>query len=659
MDITTQKIDTDVKYNDDYKEEIAGKVVKTFDKWNDDRQPQLAMIRKVEELLDLMDSTTKDENFKKDDKNIVLKDADIKEIFNSMVAHAYNANFKTPSQMINVELENGNDNEKAQFAYMQKAVILNALKKSKSKVEFRKCTKNLYKKGEAIVFINWKREYQNVRRKEGFKQNILGVNIDLQKWVISKQLKFDGVKIKSINPEDFVWDTSAEDFESAAKIYKSWVTYSDIANNELYKKFISKDDLEELKETTDNQTSENNNNKIEKEQEKAFKDGQIECLEYQGDIQITENGETKLYPNMKIVVVARKYVACWTYNPNINNSFVMIAPDVDPRTGRGIPPLSCLVPHVEATTETLNKINRALGLSIYKCYLTPKGVFRGDIKVKENGFVEYDAALMPTPPIPLDFQSALNHGINFLQFLEGKKEQATGRFKYSTGDNDAKARTAREAMITQSGQDALQGYENDEISDFIITIVEKIGQLIANFQDKPINLKYKDASGAEQNGVIDETVTQGNYIYTIGDTQSAVEKKMNGLEAMQMLPRIQELAASLGKTLSLNEALQLWGSIYNIENPNKMIEDKPQTQPPPPQPNAIIAELANQTLEKSQLPTDLKIKIAKEIGLIGEPNVIDPRAEAGINPPPQIMPNGGMENYAPALQQPDIQPTQP
>jgi hypothetical protein len=255
MEVTTQKIDTNVKYNQDDKEEIVAKVVSDFDSWNDDRSGQIALIEKVTDLLDMSTSIQKTDIGDKKSE-LVLKDADIKEICNSSIAHAYNGTFKTPSQMFNVELETEtSDSEKANFAFMQKASILNILKKSKAKAEFRKGVENWFKKGEMIYYINWKQEYQNVRRKTGFKFEPLG--IDLQRWEVRKELKYDGAKIKSINPEDFVFDTSADDFETASKIYKSWVTYSSVANNENYKKFISADDLKELKELTKGQTKDN------------------------------------------------------------------------------------------------------------------------------------------------------------------------------------------------------------------------------------------------------------------------------------------------------------------------------------------------------------------------------------------------------------------
>jgi hypothetical protein len=653
MEVTTQKINTNIKYKHEYQEEICSVVVKNFEAWDDDRQTQLTLIEKVADLLDMSESVKKEEiGNEKESKLLALKDADIKEICNSMVAHAYNANFKTPSQMFNVELETEtSESEKANFAYMQKAVLLNAWKKSKAKAEARKCINNIYKKGECILYVNWKQDYENVRRKVGFE--FLGIN--LKKWEVSRQLKFDGVKLKSIDPENFVFDTSAVDFESAAKIYKSWVTYSDIANNEVYKQYLKKDDLKELKEATENAEPQNDNVKIDSEEDKAFKDKMIECLEYQGDISVLENGETKFYPNMKVVVVARKYVACFMYNPNINNSFVWFAPDIDPKTGRGIPPLACLIPMSEATTETLNKVNKALGLTINKCYLTPRGVFKDDIEVQENGIIEYDAALMSVPPVPLDFASGLQYGIQFLEYTEGKKEQATGRFKYSTGDTGTPKKTLGEAKLIQSGQDALLAYENDQIADFIITTIEKMAQLEANFRDKPINLKYKDASGAEQNGIIDETVIQGNYIYTIGDTQTSVEKKMNGLEAMQSLPQIQELLRSQGKTLDVNKVVEMWGSIYEQENPTQIIAQE-EPKPPPPEPNAITAELAMQVIDKLKLPDNIKLAFAQEAGLLPKGGESEPRAEAEINQGIPPMPDGNIQDIPPAIQSGDLQP---
>lgn len=611
----TQIIDTNIKFNKADNDNIVSQIVKNWDNWDKDRSAQLSVIEKVEELLDLSAEykAKKETSFEKK-KDVQLKMPDMKEIAKSSIAHLYNATFKTPSQMFNVQLENDlSTSEKAQFAYMQKAAILEVLKKSKSKKEFRKAVENLAIKGEAILYISWHTIMQNVRRKTGF--NFMG--IDLRKWQVQQQIKYDGVKIRCIEPENFVFDTTrADDFDGGCpKIYRSYKTYQSIANNDNYKQYLDKEALETL-ENIVKSSDKKDLSFIDEElnPEKAVKDDQIEVLEFIGDISITNDGETKHENNLKIIVVARKYVVCYEYNPNIINPFVYMADEVDKDTGRGIPKLDSIVAMVENCTSVLNKVNKALGLSINKCYLAPKGAFEGDQEVKEGGIIEFDPQFMTIPPRDMDFISGLSYGLQMLEYLENKMEQVTGMFKYATGDDSAIARTATETNATVSGQNVRMGYDLDKLGEFIIETIEKIAELMANYFDQPKPIKYKDQYGIEQNGILDEQVIQGNYIYTIGDTQSILEKKNRGLEFFQALER-------LGALIPLNgaEILNELGSMYEQENPSRFMM---QQQP-------IVGGLP--------------------IGPQGT-------ATTGENVP--VMPDGSMEGNPPALPPEDIQGNQ-
>jgi len=579
MEISTQKINTDVKFNPEDNETIVSKIKGDWDSWDDDRQPQITSIEKVAKLLDSKPDVeeTDDTNFNELKEKLALKDATIKSICISSIAHDYNSTFKTPSQMFNVELENElGESESAKFAHIQKAALLDVLKKSKAKKEFRKAVSNWRKKGEMIFYINWKQDFELQRRK--VPKLFLGqFDIGMKEWQVQKQLKYDGATIKCIEPENFVFDTSrADDFENAPKIYKSWQTYSEIANNENFKKYLKSADLEKLKELVDNKKKDNSNVKTDSEDSKGVKDNMLEVLQYEGDISITRDGKSEFYPNMKIVIIGRKFVACFEYNPNIIGSFVWCPYEVDPDTGRGISFLNHLASYAEATTELMNKINTGVGLSVRRCWLAPKGALSGEQKLEENGIIEYDPAFGGMNPnamlTPIDTTSGLPIAMQYLQWLEGKFEQAVNRFKYSTGNTSVKQRTAKEATMTQAGQDATQGFDNDILAETVITVIEKIGQLMANNQDQEIPIKYKDATGAEQIGAIDDAVRQGNYVYTIGDTQSSVEKKMNGLEALQALPQIAQYAMQTNQgILSVPELLNQWGAIYEQENPTKLL----------------------------------------------------------------------------------------
>ena len=253
---------------------------------------------------------------------------------------------------------------------------------------------------------------------------------------------------------------------------------------------------------------------------------------------------------------------------------------------------------------------------------------------------------------PLDFASGIPLAIQYLEYIEGKKEQASGRFKYSTGDAPQKGRTATEAKITAIGQDATVAYEIDIINDgAIIPSFETIGETMANFQTDEIPLKYKDSTGKEGIGIVDDTVRQGNYVYMVGDNSGTLEKQANAEQFLQSLEKVSQLATSQGKQLSLTQVMNTIGAIYSVEKPSKFIEDIPQQPAPPtPQPNEIMADLANQTIIKAQIPDKEKMILAQAANLVGGNN-----EPAGMPTALPVDTNAGMEGNTSVLPPADIQ----
>jgi len=257
-EIKTEIVDTNVKYDKSNQDDIVSQIVKNWDKWDEDRRPQLDIIERLAEFLDVetpvveYEVTFTDENDKEYKKAVnKLKDADIVQLRNSAIAHTYNSTYKTPAQLINIELEDQlNDSAKAQIAYLQKAALLKVWKKARAKKECRKATENWYDKGEQIFYVNWSQVFQNIRRKNPTNKiiNVLGkpFGIKLPEWQVQRVLKYDGVKIKCIDPENYVLDVTREGEEGCPEIYRSWKIYQDIAENEEFKEFLDSEALKEL-----------------------------------------------------------------------------------------------------------------------------------------------------------------------------------------------------------------------------------------------------------------------------------------------------------------------------------------------------------------------------------------------------------------------------
>ena len=568
--VITEKVNTEIKYKKSMQDDIVSQVVKNWDNWDDDRQAQIDIIDKLEDLLDVQNKTKErvEDSFGEKQEIEKLKDADILQLYNAAVAHTYGNTFKNVAQNLSVELENQlNDSQMAEMAYLQKASLLDVWKKARGKQKGRKAIENWYKKGEIILYVNWKQIKQRIRRKVGF--NFMGV--DLREWQVQETLKYDGADIKCIEPEDFVFDTARiDDFENAPKIHRTWVTVQDIRENEQYAKYLSKQDLKELEDMAKCSDDKDLSNQDEEQDTKAHKNGMIKVLEYIGDIKIKD----EFYRNMKIIVIGRKFCGCYEYNPNIISPFVFAAARIHKDTGRGVPNLSFIIPLTEETAELLNKINKAIGLSVNKCYLAPKGAFTEKPVVSENGIIEYsDGGFAPNAITPLDFTSGLPYAMQYLQYLSGKKEQAFGVYKNATGESVQGKQTATEAKIAAAGQNALISYEQDIIdNDVIVPTFEKIGEMQANFQDQQQQVKYKDQFGQESVGIVDDTVRQGNYSYIIGDGSTSMQKQMNAEQMLIAIERITPLAMQQGYMPNITELLNAVGAVYDYENAIKFFQ---------------------------------------------------------------------------------------
>jgi hypothetical protein len=177
--------------------------------------------------------------------------------------------------------------------------------------------------------------------------------------------------------------------------------------------------------------------------------------------------------------------------------------------------------------------------------------------------------------------------------------------------------------------------------------------MMANFQEDSQQIRYKDNTGKEALGMIDDTVRQGNYIYCVGDSQTSIEKKANQEQFLLGLEKFSELAISQGKRLSISEAVNAFGSIHDIENPSKFIEEIPPEQPKEqPTPNQIKDIVFEWVISKLNLPDILKPVIMQEIETGGN---IEPPTGAGSDPNAPFVQDDGMAGSMQPLQDENIQ----
>lgn len=517
MTFIYEEFEKENKLNVDQQEYLVEKIVKSFDKFDEHRQENLQAALEVKNAL-IPDMKAKGD----------IKIPEVYETRETYKAHLWKSWFSNIENMFDVQGKTKRDHASAKA---QKSALVNVFKNANLVEALEKGLNSWIDKGEFIGFVNWKKIIKE-RRKQHLEILSIENNGEVyQKSVpafsVVEDVEYDGPEVTVVAPENFVFDSSKfANFDSCPKIYRSYQTYDEISSNQLFEGF---EGLEQSKQPSVKSS-------------KARQGDMIEVLEYWGDITL-ENGT--LLKNYVITVANRDRVLRFEKNPFILNPFVFASFLENPTNKRGISPLFVALPLNKISTTILNLQLDALKLIINKPYLAPKGSLSGKIEVKEGSIIEYDPALMPQTPIPLDFKDALT-GWDFLKFFESKIESATGVFKYMTGEEGNNTKTATEANGLMQSQNIRLSKEVDMLNLKVkLPIIKKVAEMLANFAFEVQEIRITSLSGEVDFISIDENVRQGKYDYIVADSSSVLEKKSRLNECIALL-------RELGKNPELN-----------------------------------------------------------------------------------------------------------
>lgn len=535
------------------KTELTAKIPKMYDKFDDDRDCQR------QDVLELRNAIYNKEqkHEKRDDKDswkFKSKNFDIYELAMTAKAHIGAQTYKDPNMMFGVL---GQDAEADVNANIQKQFLVDKLDKMGAYKEFDAVVDDIVEIGEGCFFVGVEERKKRIRRSD-----------ELNQINIADKVVYSGTKINRVDPLNFVFDKNrVDDFDSCPKLYRTYVDVYDILNNANYK--ISSDVEADLLNMSDSDCTfdDDNRDKQTDNNEKSTKDGMLEVIEFWGNLRTDGN---KLLENYLIVVVARKYIVRFEENPFINSPFVWCAPIKDPDTGRGISLIRVALSLSNANQNIINSQIDGLALKNNPPYLAPKGCFKGEQVVKPGGIIEYDAALMPQAPRPLDMGNT-NVGWEFLNYFSQRQESATGIFKNMTGSTTLTGRTATEISAVTSAQDIRKNDIIDDINYYlIIPMVEKVADTEANFNFDNENIRINE-DGQVNDIVITNQVRQGNYKYIYGDKKSIELKKLKYQELQQGITALAQTPA--GQNIDWNEIFSQMLVILGYEQPDKYILD--------------------------------------------------------------------------------------
>lgn len=528
-------------------ETLATTIAEQFDKFDEARASQLDDIAAVRSAI--YDTGSKNRN----KNNFALPD--IWELAQTLKSHLIENLYTHPEGMFDVS---GANFSAQKLANAQKAMLVSYFEKMNVANEIEKIVDSVVETGEATLLVSWETETKTTRRAQTLEEQIISPTED--GFLLEEKIVFDGPKVRFIPAQDFVFDPErASRFENSPKIYRTYSTIGEIRSNKLYN-LVTDEKIDNLANLCKPKTR--TADLLSEPAKKGVKGELLEVLEFWGDINI----DGKLYENMLVVVAGRKEIIRLEQNPFITQPFIHASIITDPRTARGVSPLKIALGLSEVSSTILNKQLQALSLIINPPYLAPKGCFKGEQAVSPGKIIEYDAALMPNQPIPLNFSNALR-GWDFITFFKTSIESATGIYKTMAGNLANTARTATEINYSAGGQSARLNMFIDGISrKLLIPMVEKTAETLANFKigDEEIAVQTPDGTKFI---TISDTTRQNNYIYRYGDRKATLERKYRFKELFDVVAQFAQ-NADFAKKLDYVECFKFALEQFGIENPS-------------------------------------------------------------------------------------------
>lgn len=540
----------DIKYklSKSNKEWLPAFIAKKWDRWDEDRRECLDVNRKVMDLI-LPKKNPKYAKFE--------QLPDLYESYMGFRSNLWKDFFKNYETMFDARGRTYEDN---QYAALQKDALINNFEDFNFELSLEEIADEYIKNGEVTAFCYWdeqitKQVYNKSKSELEQEWSVIAeqflskgviptaelIRSAVQESVIKTNVDFSGVRVKVIPAASIVYDVNRkQNWAKCPKIYREFLPYAEIVSDEFYQEYLTKEIKQELKEflNTKNELNERNDNRYYEKDNQRYYKGQIEILEYWGDISLP-NGD--LLENWLIVVAGGKYVLRCEPNPYIDCPIIHSCYLEHQDLKRGISLLSIALTLSEISDEVLKSQLSALKLIIDPAYLGPEGAIKtnanGKIVVKPGGYISYDIDLADRPPTKLDFKDALI-GFQFMNLFEQKIESGTGVFKNMTGDPTGKERTATEVVETSTGANVRLNHIIDYLNFTVkIPVIKTVAKILSNFKTEPeeVTTKLPQYNGF---AMVDQNVRSGNYKYRIGGSDDTAYRRQVFKEALPVLSGI-------------------------------------------------------------------------------------------------------------------------
>ena len=520
------------KLNDSQVNNVVHEIADMWQNWDSARSKQKEIADKLrpEIYLDTRESKDKGEDNWKSDVHLNK----IYSLFQTQQAYIWDNIYSNVENMFDVQ---GKDELSDNNAKAQKTNLVNIFYKIGIQRKLDRAIEYLGSVGEFCLFIGWKTQYKQVRRKLSEISQLDNVLFRTNSFVTINQEIYNGASVDAIDPINLVFDPQVnpedvEKWDACGKIIKTWETYDSIANNKLYK--LSKKELEDIKKTLNSQSEDEDDTEVEKVDD-VVKENRIEVLQYWGNYTLDDGTVLR---NWSAVVIGRQYLALFETNRWIINPIVNMAVFRDAKTKRGIPEIWSIYDLSKEQETKVNLQNDAQALNLNPPAYAPEGFFKDrNITLSPGKQVEYKQGLEdPSAIIKMQFPLFSNEDI--IQYYDSTASTVSGIFPNMQGQAETRDATATEIKVKVQGQTTRLAKTLDNIKqNGIVPMVTKVAELDANmkFGDETI---YSIINGQRVTQTIGDTVRQGNYEYKYTDSNGIYRRTAKNQELMQLLSQV-------------------------------------------------------------------------------------------------------------------------
>ena len=460
---------------------------------------------------------------------------DVYEQRQSLKANMYKATYQNYDGMFDIE---GLDPESHELSAMLKSALVYDCYKIDLQSTLDKILDDYIDKGECAWFSHWTTKVERKRVQEEVPTvDEFGNLIDIQ--IVNRpqdEITYEGADIERIDPLNLYFDKSQrKHWDSCGKIYREFVPLNYILSNKDYK--LTRDEIASLKDMVDKKKDEtvyDYNDEYHNIDTKVI-GSTVEVMEYYGDY-ILPNGDTAR--NVIIVVIAGKYLA------KLDESLYPVCPigytsyNTRPDSLRGQTPLKPALLLNELENKCMDLTMESWLLTTNPPMLSPKGFIKSGVDYKAGGIIEYDVDTLDDSgrmPQPLNFSSGMR-GFEFQDFFKRKMEGATGVSPYMQGTGGSGGvRTAAESTYIYSGQTTRLSREAYLFShNVVVPIIWAIFKLKKEYQvGNDIVPVVKE--GVKDFYEVTEQARNGNYVFMIGNAQTAVEREQSVMKLFQLM----------------------------------------------------------------------------------------------------------------------------